>query len=1251
MKTHGSSKREWRRLGAFVLSCSLLTGSILTAAGSSAMFTPRAEADSSFVYMNASNCYNITVHEGRNDAVKNFGVWGEELADGKGMKYTSAVNAGGDYTNYTAAAYDQTVNLDGLELTFSGLEEGRDGNPQPAHKDRFILYIGSGEQSKAENPQLCDQYNSGAISLVFDGATGTVTACAGPAASEVTAVVIKNASALRFNALKDKELTVRFNKTEQDNFRLTVAVGERKLTGIIPAGVFAASAGSYKITDTGSVYVGLTNGKNGWTSSNNAFDAYGINFIGLRENVPDDGSTGDDTIYMTKANYYYQSVVKVDEYWQHIHNGAVINGISCEELDGRGIRYQFATISTTELPGNTYGLYKQGAYGEVVNLNGLELRFSGFTAADANVDPSAAQKRMTLLLNSGHLTGNNLVDQLNGAVALVLDTESGSLTAYAGGHSAIANGKRVEAAVIENAEALKLENFENREFTIGFVEQRHDFKVTVTVGDQTVTGLLPDSVFALSAKYPNGIKTTDEVYVGLTNRRENNVQGEAGKANEYDAYTVDFISLREKVDLPPEPDDNDFLKTEDLFYPAGSNPAVKELIGGGLNYSFSSAGNGRNGYKNTVDLDSGVILQFDFLQADASETNTYFEVLLTREVVGNMGDRKHHGAITLRFDYVDGTVAAVVGGGQINGDPAKETVAEKTEQVISAVEALKLANLKGKPFTVSIRQSSNTEFEVAVAIDGGEPVKGYFSTALLEYTQQYDWSIKDISAVLVGLDNGEDGAYQDYSLDFVGITYTPNPADAVIERIDAIGDVTLDSEPAIEAAQAALNALTERQQKRVVNAETLDNARKSLEYLKQQAPTLVQETTEAIDQIGTVDRFSGEAIKAAEELFSRLSVAQKAQVKNAEELEQAIAAYYQVVASYMASDVEIYSPANDDSVRFRPDYWWPWPTMLNKEVGPNGGALYHWTNAVRDVRSGPGGKDVVSVTGDKFRLDGLIFQIANLTADENLTDETGVRLSIQIGNERNGYQDGKNLSLVLDTVCGGVRAYPGGSWLIQDEALKHRANGNPNYVFEIRKTADGLYRLYVTVDEKRLSALIPASALDRIVLDDRQNPSGLYVELSPWVNNEEGITDNSVHTFSAEFLSVQDTGRYAFEQANDIILLFNALPDKATADNMSSILAVYDRYQELPRALRVLVVNYEKMADLLAQIHEINAEEGLNWYDEADLPGRKPGGDSVNTGVTNTSTVFALASILAATVLLTLAGRKSKKSRHFKEGL
>lgn len=85
--------------------------------------------------------------------------------------------------------------------------------------------------------------------------------------------------------------------------------------------------------------------------------------------------------------------------------------------------------------------------------------------------------------------------------------------------------------------------------------------------------------------------------------------------------------------------------------------------------------------------------------------------------------------------------------------------------------------------------------------------------------------------------------------------------------------------------------------------------------------------------------------------------------------------------------------------------------------------------------------------------------------------------------------------------------------------------------------------------------------------------------------------------------------------------------------------------------MRVLVVNYEKMADLLAQIHEINAEEGLNWYDEADLPGRKPGGDSVNTGVTNTSTVFALASILAATVLLTLAGRKSKKSRHFKEGL
>ena len=131
-----------------------------------------------------------------------------------------------------------------------------------------------------------------------------------------------------------------------------------------------------------------------------------------------------------------------------------------------------------------------------------------------------------------------------------------------------------------------------------------------------------------------------------------------------------------------------------------------------------------------------------------------------------------------------------------------------------------------------------------------------------------------------------------------------------------------------------------------------------------------------------------------------------------------------------------------------------------------------------------------------------------------------------------------------------------------------------------------------------------------------------------------------------------------------MILLFDALPDKATADNMSSILATYERYKEFPRALRALVTNYGKMAELLAQIDEINAKENLAWYKESDLSdGNTPstGNDNTgskqedNTGPVNTGVAGVSMGLLfvgaSAAALLLLAGKKRKKDGYFGEGM
>ncbi len=70
----------------------------------------------------------------------------------------------------------------------------------------------------------------------------------------------------------------------------------------------------------------------------------------------------------------------------------------------------------------------------------------------------------------------------------------------------------------------------------------------------------------------------------------------------------------------------------------------------------------------------------------------------------------------------------------------------------------------------------------------------------------------------------------------LGSNHDQQAADAVMEQIDKIGEVTLDSEKAITAAREAYNALTEAQKKLVQNLEVLEKAEQALKALQQKLP-------------------------------------------------------------------------------------------------------------------------------------------------------------------------------------------------------------------------------------------------------------------------------------------------------------------------------------------------------------------------------------------------------------------------------
>ena len=123
----------------------------------------------------------------------------------------------------------------------------------------------------------------------------------------------------------------------------------------------------------------------------------------------------------------------------------------------------------------------------------------------------------------------------------------------------------------------------------------------------------------------------------------------------------------------------------------------------------------------------------------------------------------------------------------------------------------------------------------------------------------------------------------------LGSNHDQQAANGVMELIDKIGNVTLDSEEAIRAAREAYEALTETQKKLVRNLETLEKAEKALEALKQAAEDqkAADQVSDLIDKIGEVTLDSEEAIRAAREAYEALTEPQKKLVRNLETLEKA----------------------------------------------------------------------------------------------------------------------------------------------------------------------------------------------------------------------------------------------------------------------------------------------------------------------------------------------------------------------------
>ena len=126
-----------------------------------------------------------------------------------------------------------------------------------------------------------------------------------------------------------------------------------------------------------------------------------------------------------------------------------------------------------------------------------------------------------------------------------------------------------------------------------------------------------------------------------------------------------------------------------------------------------------------------------------------------------------------------------------------------------------------------------------------------------------------------------------------------NAADLVSAAIDSIGEVTISSESAIQAAREAYEALTEEQKALVTNLSTLEAAENAYSTLKADWDK-AHAVDSLIDAIGDIDGItleSGASIKAARDAYEALTDAQKVYVEKLSVLVNAETKYAELDAA------------------------------------------------------------------------------------------------------------------------------------------------------------------------------------------------------------------------------------------------------------------------------------------------------------------------------------------------------------------
>ncbi len=1057
-----------------------------------------------------------------------------------------------------------------------------------------------------------------ALALALDPDKGTLTAnyWDTSANANVSVSLIEN-DFLKYDAIKGKPFSIQL-KAVSNGFSIAFQMKDgQELSGVLPSSFIEKAPSA--LFDTGYVFAliapwGKGEASGNWNTQNTSVDFLGVGPAWAPEE--------DDSMTILSTAEGYGDFAK---WWPE--------RFSVTNLPEGGLQYVWLDGATDIRDGLT----------KTFDLNGLTLQINAIRQDLSTYDASSA----ALAFFIGNSDDMNYKEWESAhPLALVLDLKQGVLKAMPSNEIIIQDGDFLSYAKVAG-KPIKLQISKAEDGS-------EDYTVTMTVGSYEKKGTLSATAVAAAADLTNaeackvflsawgasknlavqflGIKTSRLPKVrAAINALKNNVSLEDARpvrdARELfeqlpDSEKALITNLKILTDAEEEyarltkEADGDLtpMNLGNAYMSSGGNEMVKQTLeawapymqladlsnGEGLRFTFSRAGtNVREGYAR-LGMD-GLKLQFDNLKL-SKESMAKMALFFGAPEGAYLPQYRQGEEPTQTFALVLNAEA-----GKIVAYPGEETVIQSN--------SLKYDHIRQRRFSYSFRENEDGSYSMMVKV-GDEELTGSISEAVIGVVEAVSNTGMALSVW---------GESQSLSVDLLGMDLPVTPS-AVMELIDDIGLVTTESGPAIENARNAYNKLSASWQKMVGNITTLQKAEAYYELLDE--ATMIGDAERAIDSIGEVTLDSGANLQNAEMLFERLTEGQKQQVSNVDTLKQAREMYAALLDEHGAMDSYYYGPGK--APYFLPGEVESWKDHADFVIRPDGSMHIGWTDAICNMRNGYYGR---------FSLDGLTWIVANLTREEN---KDGASLAFIIGSA--DYPDlydskGGALALVLDTANGEIRAYPGGRSFIKDSALLQNAVEGQKIVFTTALTEEGLFRLNVSIGDTSLSGIIPSQAIYQAG-DQLTNVESVQLVASPWVDSKDGSIDLSKHTFSVDFISIRNINndRGVYPMVQEVITEIDELPDVVTTQDIRDVRSVQQKYTALPRALRVLISNYEKLSKLMDQVYEMEKE--TLWED--GTPGSNTGETSPGTGERR---LFPWAILVPAGAALTMGGLFRRQKR------